>query len=94
MMTLEQVQSRAARVIRGPKHLYHEKKSETVKMFRLKKRKLQGDFLETFQYLNRVHRKDGEKLSSSKSSDRTRDDGFRLEEGRFKLGITKNEAEE
>ena len=42
-----------------------------------------------FQYLNGAYRKAGEGLFIRVCSDRTRGNGFKLEEGRFKLDIIK-----
>lgn len=63
-------------------------------MFRLEKRRLQGDFIEVFWYLKSAHRKDREKLFSRERSDRTRENGFKLKAGRLKIDIRKGEAQE
>ena len=42
-----------------------------------------------FQYLKGVYRKAGEGLFISACSDKTRGNGFKLEEGRFRLDIRK-----
>jgi len=40
-----------------------------------------------FQYLKGAFKKDGDRLFSGACSDRTRGNGFKLKEGRFRLGI-------
>jgi len=55
----------------------------------LKKRRLQGDLIAAFQYLKGAYRKDGEGLFTRVCSDRTRGDGSKLKEGRFRLDIGK-----
>ena len=55
----------------------------------MEKRKLQGDLKATFQCLNRAYRKDGEGLFIRAGNDRSRGNGFKLEEGRFRLDIRK-----
>jgi len=42
-----------------------------------------------FQYLKGAYKKDGDRVFIRACSDRTRGDGFRLKEGRFRLGIRK-----
>ena len=47
-------------------------------MLSLEKRRLQGDLIVAFQYLKGAHIQD---------SDRTRGNGFKLRQGRFRLDI-------
>jgi len=42
-----------------------------------------------FQYLKGAYKKDGDKLFSRACCDRTRGNGFKLKEGRFRLDIRK-----
>jgi len=49
-----------------------------------KKRRLQGDLIAAFQYLKGAYRKDGEGLFTRECSDRTRRNGSKLKEGRFR----------
>jgi len=42
-----------------------------------------------FQYLKGAYKKDGDKLFSRAACDRTRASGFKVGEGRFRLGIRK-----
>jgi len=58
-------------------------------LFRLEKRRLWGDHRAAFQHLNGAYRKDGENLFSRACCDRTRGNGFKLREGRFRLDIRK-----
>jgi len=55
----------------------------------LEKTTLQGDLTAAFQYLKGAYKKDGDNLFSRASCDRTRSNGFKLREGRFRLGIRK-----
>jgi len=42
-----------------------------------------------FQYLEGAYKKDGDKLLNRACCDRTRGNGFKLKEGRFRLDIKK-----
>ena len=58
-------------------------------LFSLEKRRLQGDLRPAFQYLKGAYRKDGEGLFTRVCSDRTRENGSKLKEGRIRLDIRK-----
>lgn len=45
--------------------------------------------LEKTQYLKRACKKEGDRLFSRACCDRTRDNGFKLKEGRFRLDMRK-----
>lgn len=50
---------------------------------------LQRNLREAFQFLKGVYIKEGEHLFTWADSDRTRGSGFKLKEGRFRLGYQK-----
>jgi len=54
-------------------------------LFSLEKRKLWGDLTAAFQYLKGDYRKDGKNRISRACCVRTRSNGFKLREGRFRL---------
>jgi len=53
----------------------------------VQKRRLWGDLIVDFQYLKGAYKKDRDRLLSRACCDRTRDNGFKLEEGIFRLCI-------
>jgi len=70
-------------------HVSYEERLREFGLFSLEKRRLWGDLVVALQYLKKAYRKDGEGHFVRTYSDRTRCNGFKLYEGRFRLDIRK-----
>ncbi|GAB0203451.1 hypothetical protein GRJ2_002810700 [Grus japonensis] len=89
MELLERVQRRAMKLMGGMEHLSCEDKLGELRLFILEKRRIQGHLVAAFQYRKGAYRKAGEVLFITECSDRTRGNGFKLKEGRFRLDVRK-----
>ena len=53
----------------------------------VEKRRLWGDLIAAFQYFKTVRKHEGSQLFTWVNSDRTRRNGFKLKEGRYRLDV-------
>lgn len=60
-----------------------------IRKYSLEIRMLWRDLIVAFQYLKGAYKKDRERLFTRARRDKTRDNGFKLQEGRFILDIRK-----
>ena len=82
-------QKRATKMIKGLEHLLYSDRLRELGLFSLEKRRLLGDLIAACQYLKGAYRKAGEELFMGACSNRTRRNGFKMAEGRFRLDTRK-----
>ena len=73
------------KMIRGLEHFPYEDRLRELGLFSLEKRRLQRELVAAFQYLKWDYKQEGNQHFTQVDSDRTRGNGFKLKEEKFRL---------
>ncbi len=87
--SLERVQRRMTKLIPQIRNLSYEERLTKLKLHSLERRRVRGDMIEVYKWMNGHNRGDINRVLKVSTQDRTRNNGYKLDKFRFRKDLGK-----